>query len=382
MGFIGVVEMDLIKLYKEDRMGMEEGKRIESLGFEERKKFLSKYPIEKIPNLTIEQYIIENDNSFSHWLRYKLHNVVSMGNTRPATFGVYTTKETGSQIRLSPSYEKDFGSDYKKAFNSLKKEIVYFLEDIKQKNYDNYEKYKRMNRSLRDMLMVVYFSDRFVPVCTEATIEACLKSVSIPFEKKKSMIYKNLDLVEWKNTVLELADWSNPMVLNFCLWLNGKNIETNREKLDSNTVIEKAKKIEEEIASLNVDGASKKAIINARVNQGIFRNLLLKRYSRCCLCGVENQALLIASHIKPWAKSEPEEKLDVDNGFLMCPNHDKLFDKGYITFDNDGKIIISERLKNDRMFLNVDSGMHIEKLTKGNKEYLKFHREVIFDSQI
>lgn len=82
---------------------------------------------------------------------------------------------------------------------------------------------------------------------------------------------------------------------------------------------------------------------------------------------MENYALLTASHIKPWTQSEPKEKLDVNNGFLMCPNHDKIFDKGYITFDDDGKIIISDRLtENDRLFLNVNSQMCIE-LTESNK---------------
>lgn len=159
-----------------------------------------------------------------------------------------------------------------------------------------------------------------------------------------------------------------------------KNESINQEELCNNAVIEEAKKIEEEMSSLNVEGESKKAVINVRVNQGIFRNLLLKRYNRCCLCKVENSALLIASHIKPWAESEPEEKLDVNNGFLMCPNHDKLFDKGYITFGNDGKIIISDKLtEEDKIFLNVDSKMYIEKLTNGNKKYLEFHRKNVFD---
>lgn len=109
---------------------------------------------------------------------------------------------------------------------------------------------------------------------------------------------------------------------------------------------------------------------------------MLKRYNnKCCQCAVKNQKFLIASHIKPWAKSEPKEKADIDNGFLMCPNHDRLFDKGYITFDDDGTIIISDKLaKDDMIFLNVDSKMHIEQLTKGNKEYLEFHRKKVFDS--
>ena len=252
------------------------------------------------------------------------------------------------------------------------------MEDIRQKNYNDLKKYK-INSIIKNMLMIVYFYDTFVPVCTNPAIDKCLKSVSIPFKKNAPMVYKNLALVEWKKTVPELADWSNQMVLDFCFWLSRQNKITNKEELCNNAAIEEAQNIEEEISSFNVEGASKKAIINARVNQGIFRDLLLKRYNKCCLCGMENHTLLIASHIKPWAESEPKEKLDDDNGFLMCPNHDRIFDKGYITFDDDGKIMISDRLtENDRVLLNVDSRMHIE-LTESNKKYLQFHRKNIFN---
>ena len=368
----GLIEMDLIKLYEAD--GMEEGKKTESDGIKEREKFLSIYPIESIPNLTIEQYILGPD-SFSYCLHYRLHNIAKIrGAARTSDFEVYIKD---SKICLSPRYEAQFGSDHESAFIYLRKEIVNFLEDIRQKNYSDLEKYK-INSIIKNMLMIVYFYDRFVPVCTNPAIDKCLKSVGISFKEDAPMVYKNLALVEWKKTVPELADWSNQMVLDFCFWLNRKNIITNKEELCNNAAIEKAQKIEEEIISLNVEGASKKAIIKARVNQGIFRDLLLKRYNKCCLCGLANNTLLIASHIKPWAESEPKEKLDVDNGFLMCPNHDKVFDKGYITFDDDGKIIISDTLSDDdKTFLNVDSRKHIE-LTESNKKYLKFHRENVF----
>lgn len=374
----GLIEMDWIKLYEEDKEGMERGKKIEDEGRKKREEFLKRYPIEDIPNLTIEQYVIGNNNSFCHWLRYGLCDVASMGNVYPKAFGVYTTADTGAQKLLSPSFQ-EFGSDYNEAFNFLKNDIVNFLKDIEKEKYNNYEKYKRIYRNVRDMLMIVYFYDRFVPVCTPKEMNACLNTVDIlKGNENKPMVYKNLTLVEWKKTVPALADWSNQMVLDFCRWLKKKNITTNREELCNNAVIEEAQKIEEEITSLNVEGASREAFINVRVNQGIFRDGLLKRYNKCCLCGVENSALLIASHIKPWAESESEEKLDINNGFLMCPNHDKLFDKGYITMDDDGKIMISVELtENDRMFLNINSRMHIE-LTDGNKKYLKFHRENIF----
>ena len=119
--------MDLIKLYEADRM--EEGKKRESLGIKERETFLSIYPIESIPNLTIEQYL-SGTNSFSYWLHYGLCHIASIKVAYSSDFEVYTN---GSQILLSRSYKAQFGSDYENAFIYLKNEIENFLEDIKQK---------------------------------------------------------------------------------------------------------------------------------------------------------------------------------------------------------------------------------------------------------
>lgn len=137
-------------------------------------------------------------------------------------------------------------------------------------------------------------------------------------------------------------------------------------------------KIENEINNIEVDGDERNQIVKIRVNQGVFRNQLLKRYKHCCLCGVTNLGLLVASHIKPWAISKSKEKLDVNNGLLLCPNHDRLFDKGYISFDNDGNILISEELNDDdKIFTNVHNNMKIV-LMEESKEYMKYHREKIF----
>ena len=76
--------------------------------------------------------------------------------------------------------------------------------------------------------------------------------------------------------------------------------------------------IEKEIEQVPVYGEEKKALTKIRINQSVFRELLLKRYSSCCLCNVNDKNFLVASHIKPWAKSNSEEKLDVNNGLLLC----------------------------------------------------------------
>lgn len=87
---------------------------------------------------------------------------------------------------------------------------------------------------------------------------------------------------------------------------------------------------------------------------------------------------LIASHIKPWAKSEAKEKLDPDNGLLLCPNHDKLFDSGLISFDDSGKIMISrEFAENEKTFMNIGQHMRL-KPTEAQSEFLRYHRNHVF----
>ena len=132
----------------------------------------------------------------------------------------------------------------------------------------------------------------------------------------------------------------------------------------------------------NLIGEEKAAIVKIRINQDQFRKGLLKKYNnKCCLCGVDNQTLLLASHIKPWAKSDEHEKLDLNNGLLLCPNHDRLFDKGYISFDESGSILISESLsENSKIFMNIHDNMKID-ISADNREYIRYHRENIFDKE-
>lgn len=124
-----------------------------------------------------------------------------------------------------------------------------------------------------------------------------------------------------------------------------------------------------------LEGLEKETIIKGRVNQNKFRDALLKRYQHCCLCQVNDSHFLVASHIKPWSESSGTEKLDIDNGLLLCPDHDRLFDSGYISFNDGGSVIISDKLTDiNRMMLNINPGMKIE-VTEGNIEYIRYHRE-------
>lgn len=153
------------------------------------------------------------------------------------------------------------------------------------------------------------------------------------------------------------------------------NLEYYRLSTESEKMTQQAVKIENEVEDLGLKGQEREAVIKTRVNQGVFRELLLKRYSNCCLCKIANPQLLVASHIKPWAKSKPEEKLNPGNGFLLCPAHDKLFDLGLISFEDDGRIMISSELSVvDRIYTNIQPDMKIE-VREENKPFLEYHRK-------
>ena len=119
-----------------------------------------------------------------------------------------------------------------------------------------------------------------------------------------------------------------------------------------------------------------------RVGQSSFRNDLLKSLKKCPITQIDEKRLLIASHIKPWIHSDNKERLNPNNGFLLSPLYDKLFDKGIglITFTPDKKILISKRLSSkNRARLSVNNMDYIADLpTNGREEFLEYHRKYIF----
>lgn len=118
-------------------------------------------------------------------------------------------------------------------------------------------------------------------------------------------------------------------------------------------------------------------IILSRIGQGIFRIDLFKLWHSCAVTDTRTPEVLRASHIKPWRSSNNKERLDVYNGLLLSPTLDLLFDRGLISFEADGSIIISKRLGKDRQKLAVVPEMKLRKIFEGNAEYLQYHRDKI-----
>jgi len=127
-------------------------------------------------------------------------------------------------------------------------------------------------------------------------------------------------------------------------------------------------------------GATQKAqMILARRGQGIFRANVRLNEKACRVTGVTDQRFLIASHIKPWRFSDDREKLDGCNGLLLSPHIDRLFDKGYISFDDDGTILKSIKLPKEVWDgWGLTDECSVGAFNEEQRVYLAFHRTAVF----
>lgn len=120
----------------------------------------------------------------------------------------------------------------------------------------------------------------------------------------------------------------------------------------------------------------RKGLVTSRVGQGAYRKSILHRWNyKCAATNYNNVNVLIASHIVPWKDATDEQRLDVDNGLLLSPDFDALFDKHLISFDHrTGELIQSEELKDSKIeLLGISGREKIRELNEGNKNYLKMH---------
>jgi predicted restriction endonuclease len=134
--------------------------------------------------------------------------------------------------------------------------------------------------------------------------------------------------------------------------------------------------VDEILTSPNLSQTEKSVLINTRLGQGRFREHLLQQWQGCAVTGYAMPAMLVASHIKPWRAADNFERLDPDNGLLLLANLDKAFDKGFISFEQSGRILLSSTLERPSM-LGIRPDMTL-KVRDGHRKYLSYHRDRVF----
>jgi hypothetical protein len=137
----------------------------------------------------------------------------------------------------------------------------------------------------------------------------------------------------------------------------------------------------EELRSSAISETSKQALVLARRGQGLFRTRVASVEKRCRVTGIEKLEYLTASHTKPWRDASNEERLDGENGFLLSPDVDHLLDRGLISFENSGYVIVSpvvDLIAVERLGLTEALTKNVGSFSVGQRTYLEYHRENIF----
>lgn len=147
------------------------------------------------------------------------------------------------------------------------------------------------------------------------------------------------------------------------------------------------KKVDEHLGLTvnDVSGKDRIAVIRQRVNQNVFRTMVLNNYdSRCAISGLNLTSLLIASHIIPWADNQ-KERLNPENGICLSPLYDKAFDSGLIGISPEYDILLSKELKEYKKeefykicFATIEhSHMLLPEEHKPNPVFLQYHLDHI-----
>lgn len=131
--------------------------------------------------------------------------------------------------------------------------------------------------------------------------------------------------------------------------------------------------------SPDIPDTTKERLIQSRVGQGLFRKRVKMFEQNCRVTGLSDDSFLIASHIKPWSKADDHERLDGNNGLLLSPHIDRLFDRGYMSFSQKGDVLLSGQLNNEVISRwSLDRIENVGVFTNPQEHFLKFHRDFVF----
>lgn len=180
----------------------------------------------------------------------------------------------------------------------------------------------------------------------------------------------NLDREVWAEFH---ADWEK-------LAVESETLRRNLERTMAPEV-----EVDDLLTSEDYSGETKQVLIEQRIKQNFFRRAVLSSYrGRCCMSGLSDTRLLIASHIVPWSEDKAN-RLNPSNGLCLSALHDRAFDKGLITLTDDLKIVVSEELKRlDVIFVkNVflplnDKCIELPERFIPKVEFISQHRSNIF----
>jgi len=185
-------------------------------------------------------------------------------------------------------------------------------------------------------------------------------SIDPTIDRKGAVNVSKLDREVW-NEFFE--DWETMILESEIRMAQLKKNESKVEKSEDYTLKE---------------GETRSSVVKVRINQNFFRKMILTSYNNlCCITGIDNVELLIASHIVPWAHDE-KNRLNPMNGLCLNALHDRAFDKGLISIDKSYNVIVSKKVKH-KLILQYDrKPITLPDRFLPDQSFLSFHRKNIF----
>ena len=182
--------------------------------------------------------------------------------------------------------------------------------------------------------------------------------------KPVHILFQNIDYQD---------DTDNEELLEIYSWKPNKIGKTTKSKITKQGVISKERVINHK----KPNKTERSGLVTSRVGQGYYRQKIREKWNyKCPVTGCEILSILISSHIVPWSESNHSERLDVENGILLSPDVDSLFDKHLISFTNDGELVLSNRITKEHLKkLGIPTDVKIP-ISEGMKKYLNKHREI------
>lgn len=196
----------------------------------------------------------------------------------------------------------------------------------------------------------------------------CGRLIFNEYEKETSkpihIIFQNIDYDDFTD---------NEDIMDIYLWKPEKKGRVTSSKIVKRSLVS----IERERKYRKPNETERNGLVTSRVGQGYYRQQIIEKWNGICpITNCDIKEILISSHIIPWSECNYEERLDVDNGILLSPNVDSLFDKHLISFSDNGEMLISKKISNhhiEQLGINGDIKLDV---TDGMKKYLEKHRQV------
>ena len=290
-----------------------------------------------------------------------LSNLLEQPNISLVREGIYSLKNSQSSLFFVDLEKKD--KDTRFHFDDFFEEDFFHWDSQTTQHIKSPKIQEIVNGDLIPHLFVRIFPK--IKNITQPFVY-CGRLAFVDYEEGTSkpvhMIYQNIDYDDYTE---------NEDLIDIYLWKPSFIGKSTKSKISKKGIVSDDRKKNYK----KPNATEKTGLITSRVGQGYYRQQILEKWQgKCAVTGIDIKSLLISSHIVRWSESNDKERLDVENGILLSPTFDALFDKHLISFRDTGKILISNKLNKDiRIKFGLDEKIKI-KISDGMKKYLSRHR--------